>query len=217
MGDEASKVLSDAECERIRHETIVRAEVHREVETALAKKFGWFNKLNSPFVITFLGGVCITLAGQAFVRVGAATERDRARDEAIFEKKVSVASSYANDIETAVLLAGTVKKKRLWLRANQGPDARDDLGRSRTEMEKEFWEAWKLQVQARKFPSVITEVLTVFTSLAVQRAAQELVNAFKAEDASKTDEEVERHDADEEKQEGELARAMSDEIRQGNR
>jgi hypothetical protein len=44
-----------------------------------------------------------------------------------------------------------------------------------------------------------------------------LVNAFKAEDATKTDEEVERHDADEEKQEGELARAMSDEIRQGNR
>jgi hypothetical protein len=84
-------------------------------------------------------------------------------------------------------------------------------------MEKEFWEAWKLQVQARKFPSVITEVLTVFTSPAVQRAAHELVNAFKAEDASKTDEEVERHDADEEKQEGELARAMSDEIRQANR
>ena len=217
MADVEPTVLTEAERERVRHETLLRAEVHHEVEAALGKKLGWFNKLNSPFVITFLGGVCITLAGQAFVRVSAAAERDRARDEAVYEKKVSVASSYANDIVTAHLLAGTVKKKRLWLQANPSPDARDDLGRSRAAMESEFWEVWKLQVQARKLPSVITEVLTVFTSPAVQRAAQELVTAFKAEDASKTDDELERHRAEEEKAQGELARAMSDEIRQWGR
>jgi hypothetical protein len=177
-----------------------------------APKTGLFAKLNSPFVITFIGGALITFSTQMFLRTSAAAERERAREQAIFEKKVAVATSYANDIETASQLAGTVKKKRLWLAANTAPEARDDLGRTRATIEAQFWEAWKLEVQARKFSSVITEVLTLFKSQAVLKSARELVNAFNAEQASRNDEELEQRDEVVVKLEGELARAMSDEI-----
>jgi hypothetical protein len=177
-----------------------------------APKTGLYAKLNSPFVITFLGGMIITFATQLFVRGSAAAERERGREQAIFEKKVAVAISYANDIETASQLAGTVKKKRLWLHANPSPEAHDELGRTRATMEGQFWEAWKLSVQARKFPSVITEVLTLFRSPEVLRAARELIDAFNAEQAARTDDELEQRDAVVMKLEGELAHAMSDEI-----
>jgi hypothetical protein len=211
------QILTEEERERIRLETILRAEVHREVAAAFAKKTGLFDRLNSPFVITFLGGVCITLAGQTFVRMSAESQQARAREEALFEKKVSIASAYANDIETANSLAGTIKKKRLWLLANPSSDARDDLGRSRAEMEKEFWETWKLYIQARKFASVITDVRSAFTSPAVEAAAQDLLKAYEAEQLSKTDAELEQRDRDGEKLVEKLSRAMSEEIHSGSR
>jgi hypothetical protein len=209
-------VLTDTERERIRLETILRAEVHREVAAAFSRKAGLFDRLNSPFVITFLGGACITLAGQALVRMSAESQRAQSREEAIFEKKVSIASTYANDIETANVLTGTLKKKRLWLLANPSPDARDELGRPRAEMEKEFWETWKLYVQARKLASVITDVQSTFTSPAVQEAAQGVVNAYEAEQRSQTDAELEQNRLEEEKTVTQLSHAMSDELHQGS-
>jgi hypothetical protein len=215
MADQA-EILTEAERERIRLETILRAEVHREVAAAFSKKAGLFDRLNSPFVITFLGGACITLAGQALVRMSSESQRIEAREEAMFEKKVAIASTYAGDIETANVLTGTLRKKRLWLLANPNPDARDELGRPRAEMEKEFWETWKLYVQARKLASVITDVRSAFISPAVQEAAEGVLKAYQAEQRSQTDAELEQNRIEEEKSITKLSQAMSDELHHGS-
>jgi hypothetical protein len=101
--------------------------------------------------------------------------------------------------------------------ANPNPDARDELGRSRAAMEAEFWETWKLYVQARKFGSVISDVTSVFTSSAVADAARDLLQAYEAEQRSQTDAELEQHRVEEEQMVKKLSHAMNDEIHRTGR
>lgn len=213
MGD----VLNEAERERVREETLLRAEVRREVEAAFSKKLGWFGRLNSPFMITVMGGIFITIAGQLFVRVSSVVERRQALDQATLEKKLAVLTSYATDVETAEAFEGAVLAKRRWLREHPNADDRDDFGLPRAKVEDQLVDIYKAYLPSKKMLAVLTEVRAFFVTAPVQQAADTFDNAWTAVEEAKTADEQKKKWPDAVKASQALAQAMSEEIRQASR
>jgi hypothetical protein len=61
VGPAAKTLLTKEDRDRIRHETLLRAEVRQEVEAALVEKLGLFGKLNSRGALTTIGSVLLAL------------------------------------------------------------------------------------------------------------------------------------------------------------
>jgi hypothetical protein len=174
------EVLTDEDRDRIRHETVLRAEIRHEVEAALVEKLGLFGKLNSRVALTTIGSVFLAII-TALVTHLWSWEHARAEVQRINrEKKANILSNFSNDIANAINVMGTMETKRIWLRTHRAASDVDELGRPRGEVEQEFWEAWRMYAQVRKPEAVIEEVRLFFVTPQVQDTAVRAQSAIEA-------------------------------------
>jgi hypothetical protein len=106
-------VLSEDEKARIRHEMLLREEIHRELAKGKSpeRRFGVHPFLNSPFFLTAVCGLFASVISHVYARTSAHNEhqlalenahheRVSALENALRERKIALLSSVANDVPT---------------------------------------------------------------------------------------------------------------------
>jgi len=184
--------LSEDEKTRIRHEMFLRDEIHRELEKAKSpeKRHGVHPFLNSPFFLTAVCGLLASFISQFYVYTRARDERRLAQDNALREKAITLVSSVANDLPTYVSTMGSMRKLKLWLKTHKNSDEKDEIGRPRDDVDKDYREFFKLYLQARKASSILAEVRAYYRKETVLQLADEEERAVEAIEDAKTDDEV---------------------------
>jgi len=114
--------------------------------------------LNSPFFITVIGGVVVAAITTGYGYLKAHNDQKLARDSARREKQTAVLSSVANDLPIYISTMASMRQLKVWLEANPASDAKDEVGRPRDEVLKEYTEFFKLYLKTRGSLSILTEV-----------------------------------------------------------
>lgn len=206
-------MLTDDDRGRLREEMVLREEMRRELSRpSEGAKLGIRSFLNSPFFITVIAGFAISVVGHLFVRTNAEYARERAAEGAIRDKKMAVTSALANDLSTYIGMKGSFLKRKIWLNSHRDESAMRD-GATRADVQKEYFDIWKLMMQARKPDAVLAEVRSFFASPEVIDDADKVESAIAALDEAKTEADVEPLAKEQEKSRRELVRAMGRELR----
>ena len=152
--------------ERVREELLLREELRREIEIAAetaVKSRGRWSFLRGPAVATAVGGLLLNLFGY----VSAHYQKQQARDQALMEKQIAVATAITNDLPNTLMTFASMRKARLWLddERNKTADARTpDLGLDRAEQTKLYFDLWKAYLASRKIESMIAELRIFYAS-----------------------------------------------------
>lgn len=122
--------------------------------------------LNSPFFLAFETGVLVGGITQLYNWAKASSDRDLAEQKARREKQTALLSSVSTEIPAYISTMGSTRKLRAWLQdpKNQSSDAKDDVGRTRDEVLKEYADFFKLQLKTRTSTSILAEVGAHFES-----------------------------------------------------
>ncbi|MFI5298317.1 MAG: hypothetical protein ACHREM_09485 [Polyangiales bacterium] len=227
---------------KLGHEALLRAEVRREIEKTLTAKPTLHSWLNSPFLITFLGGILVTVATQTYARgehaedrrraetqherdlkavkdrhdedqTAARSRRDDDRARVVLERKMNTLATFTNDFETSNSILITLQSKAFFLQAHpKGDHATDLLGLSRDQVEAEHWEVWKLYTQTKKVEAEVTEVKLLFDCPDVKSQADVVSKAIGREYDAKTVDALMKADREANAAQDFLSAAMSDEL-----
>jgi hypothetical protein len=215
-------MLSDEERERIRHEALLRAEIRRELEAAMAKpakRPGLFARISSkvaPTTLLAIFGTLITLL-VGFYHDYATSKQHEAKQSADIrkanrDKGMTLLSTFPNEMETSHAILAAMVQKRLWLASHRSDTDTDELGRSRKQVEEEFSEVWRMYAEARKPYAILTEVKVFFDSPTVIAAADAANAAIAKEYGAKTEDELDTEVHEAEGLIERLTDAMSDEL-----
>jgi hypothetical protein len=124
--------------------------------------------LNSPFFLTLVGGVVVAGITGGYSYLKAKGDRQLAQDNARREKQTAVLLSVANDLPIYISTMGSMRKLRNWLDKNPkdedaaGKPVKDELGRPRCEVLKEYTEFFKLYLKTRGEVAILAEVGAFF-------------------------------------------------------
>jgi hypothetical protein len=175
---------------RIREETFLREEIRKEIAETTHEKKGLFAILNSPFIITVIAGLALSLLSQMFVRANAKKEEALAQEKANREKMASIITSAANDISTYESMKGSWQKRKAWL---SGHTSENDEwhGRSHSDVYADYYELWKMMMQARKPDAVFAEIRSFYCGDDVGRLVGKLAGALDALSGAQTEDAVE--------------------------
>jgi hypothetical protein len=105
-----------------------------------------------------MGTVAVGGITQLYNWAKARKDHKLARDNARREKQTAVLSSVANDLPVYISTMGSMRQLRVWLETHTKSDDKDDLGRSRDDVLKEYTEFFKLYLKTRGSLSILTEV-----------------------------------------------------------
>ena len=143
--------------------------------------------LNSPFFITVVGGLSVSLVGHLLVRAHSRGERRLARERAIQDKQMSIITSFASDFDAYLSVRGSFLLRSAWLDANTSDDARDKYGRTRSQVYEDRRELWLLLMKTRSGLSMLAEINSVFEHDAVRALVVRLVAADDALDSGSSE------------------------------
>ena len=107
------------------------------------------------------------------------------------DKGMSLLSTFPNEIETSHAILAAMVQRRIWLAGHRAETDADELGRTRKQVDDEFWEVWKMYTDTRKPYAVLTEVKVFFDSPEVIAAADQANAAITKEYSATTQDELE--------------------------
>jgi len=118
--------------------------------------------LNSPFFITVVGGLGVGAITSLYTHYKSKHDKEMAADNARREKQTAVLSSVANDLPVYISTMGSMRQLRVWLETHANSDDKDDLGRQREEVLKEYAEFFKLYLKTKGEVAILTEVISFY-------------------------------------------------------
>lgn len=133
-----------------------------------------FRTLNSPFVVTLLGGLLLALVGGLITGL----QKEHELTVALQQKKYELHSKAVSDIETAIMLLDGICKTNAWLLANQDPAARTPRGRNRTEVLTTHDQLWDQYRQGAKPAATLSLIKAFFKRQDVKDRATALGNSI---------------------------------------
>ena len=162
--DPAGSILTQAERDRIRADMLFRDEIREEIATAAAA--GTLvsrvrqTVLKSPVIATLVGGLLLN----SFGVMKAHYDKKQAQEQAMLEKRIAIASQFAQDISHTISIEVFFSKHKLWLKEHRDdPDPRNETGMSRAEVNAQTFELWKLLMQAKPEKAIFSEVRSFFS------------------------------------------------------
>ena len=129
--------------------------------------------LNTPFAITVLGGICVTVVSSVVAHQVSLNERQREEQRAIREKKMAILSNLDHDVDRFVSLRLSVHKMRFWLRDHREDEKLDGI--PYPDVEKNYVEFYKLLMSTRTADSSLREVGLFFSKESATKA-EDLMN-----------------------------------------
>jgi hypothetical protein len=184
-------MLEERDRERIREEMLLREDIRNELAKPIVGQRGILPILNSPFAITVIAGILLSLLSQTFICSNADKERLLTQEKANREKMTSIITLSANDISTFLSLEGSWIFEKIWLRNNKGAEDMR-LGRSREEVYKSYREHWNLMMQARKPDAVFSEIKSFFCTAEVAHLTKKMAKILETIGELKTEESVDQ-------------------------
>lgn len=171
-GVAAAPPVDDATRTALREEILLHEEIRKELATHQASKPGLFATLNSPFVITLLGGFLIAFMGHYWQS-----------QQTLHESRLDLIRRFPTqyNAEFAIELQGYTLHR--WLaNLNQGAGAaptglRAPAGVTREQVINWLNEDWKLSLSQPTDSSLLSEARALFAGdRRVEQAAEELVD-----------------------------------------
>jgi hypothetical protein len=124
----------------------------------------------------------------------------------------AIITSTANDLSTYVSMKGSWQRRKAWLGEHTNK-ADEWNGRSHSDVYQDYYELWKMMMQARKPDAVFAEIRSFYCGEDVLRLVGKLATALEAIGNAKTESAVEPLIKEEDKVFESLIDAMSDELR----
>jgi hypothetical protein len=174
--------------------------------------------LNSPFVLTVVGGLAVAAITTGYSYLKASKEEKLAKDNTLREQQINVLSSVTNDLPTYVSAMGSMRNFREWLEHHDKDSTEvDERGRTRDKIETLYQDYFKLLLQTKNSFSILAQVSSYYEAEQVCNRVKEEVRAIdKIHDATGYKEREEAMKAQDKVFESLLA-AMATEIRQRRR
>jgi hypothetical protein len=221
-------VLTSEDRERIHREVVRDAELRRELQASGGGRGAGggqgammlVRKLGSKVVITTiigLFGTLFTVMAAAYhsyftVHEGEVTASDQVRT-ANREQEMSVLATFPNEIETSHSLLALLQNKKIWLAAHRAQTDTDELGRSRQDVEQQYWEVYKRYLRGKKPSGILAGVKVFFDSKEVVDAADKAAVAFAKESAATTESELRQNIVEAQALVERLTAAMTEEVK----
>jgi hypothetical protein len=149
-------------------------------QAAEIERTSWPTFLNSPFVVTLLGGIIVTMASQLWQEHAAQLNFERLSWTEAMKERRTAAREFANHIDGALYTLQVFKRREFWLRAHihEPPNFTFPDGRDFKE-ERTFYESTAQRLYGGASPvGLIALIQATFTSTDVQHQATALQAAF---------------------------------------
>jgi len=138
------------------------------------KPMDWVAFLNSPFVVTLIGGLIVGIVSQLWQQHASDLNFQRLSWVEAMKERRSAAKEYAFHMDGALYNAQVFKRREIWLRDAKTPESVFLDGRNFKE-ERTFYEATAQKIYSAATPDgLVTLIQSTFTSLEVGRLAAEL-------------------------------------------
>jgi hypothetical protein len=174
-------------------------------------------------ITTFIGvfgtmfTVLVATYHNYFSRTSIATEQSDDIGATNRSKKMTLLSTFPNDIETSHATLAVSRGRRIWLRTHKDPKDVDELGRKRDQVADEYWQVSKAYLLGKKPAAVVTEARVFFDSPQVALAADEARDAVLRESQVTTEDDLRAAVREAERRIEALIEAMSDEVNDSTR
>lgn len=161
---------------------------------------GLLEYMNSPFVVTFLGGLIIFALTSFWQHLERESTVKREQSERTYDRKYNLLTQFTTEFPRTLLLAKDVQRRALWMRLNRlEPDAQYPDKRN-FEQTRKKWESDQRELLERESGRLFGIQLGVaFTSSEVRSDAASLNNAWdslmEAGKRSEVDREADRLEA----------------------
>lgn len=170
---------SDKERELIRQAVLLHHEIRAQMDEKARQKSKSWAAMNSPFVVTLIGGALVTLITTGWTACSSHQQQQRTLREHEYERKVELYAKFAVEVQTnVVFFSEYLKKRQMYLLEFQHlpkverPRYRDVYDYE--EVSKTFDEERKAYFQMTPMKAQFGLVRGTYTSHAVQEAVNEL-------------------------------------------
>jgi uncharacterized surface anchored protein len=147
----------------------------KEKSEHLGKGTSFLSFLNSPFVVTLLGGLMVAWATHLWQKANTDAAYSRSIVESSLRERRAAARDFADHIGSALYYSHVVKVREIWIRNALRTGGQDKFPDGRKfDQERAYYEASAQRMLANSTESLSARVAVTFTSSPVQNA----INTF---------------------------------------